>query len=92
MRSLKQNDYQIAQKADRENKTQLLKTVKQHSDMQHISIAIALCMVTTDVCGSAASNQLLHLPPPPHLLPLLTPSPSIPAAALFLTWSCHYCS
>ena len=91
MRSLKQNDYQIAQKADRENKTQLLKTVKQHSDMHHISIAIALCMVTTDVCGSAASNQLLHLPPP-HLLPLLTPSPSIPAAALFLTWSCHYCS
>ena len=91
MRSLKQNDYQIAQKADRENKTQLLKTVKQHSDMQHISIAIALCMVTTDVCGSAASNQLLHLPPP-LLLPLLTPSPSIPSAALFLTWSCHYCS
>lgn len=64
MRSLKQNDYQIAQKADREYKTQLLKTVKQHSDMQHISIAIALCMVTTDVCGSAASNQLLHLPRP----------------------------
>ena len=91
MRSLKQNDYQVAQKADRENKTQLLKTVKQHSDMQHISIAIALCMVTTDVCGSPASNQLLH-PPPPPLLPLLTPSPSIPAAALFLTWSCHYCS
>lgn len=90
MRSLKQNDYQVAQKADRENKTQLLKTVKQHSDMQHISIAIALCMGTTHVCGSAASNQLLHLPPP--LLPLLTPSPSIPAAALFLTWSCHYCS
>lgn len=64
MRSLKQNDYQVAQKADRENKTQLLKTVKQHSDMQHISIAIALCMVTTDVCGSPASNQLLHPPPP----------------------------
>ena len=91
MRSLKQNDYQVAQKADRENKTQLLKTVKQHSDMQHISIAIALCMVTTHVCGSPASNQLL-LPPSPTLLPLLTPSPSIPAAALFLTWSCHYCS
>ena len=65
MRSLKQNDYQITQKADRENKTQLLKTVKQHSDMQHISIAIALCMGTTHVCGLAASNQLLHLPPPP---------------------------
>ena len=91
MRSLKQNDYQVAQKADRENKTQLLKTVKQHSDIQHISIAIALCMVTTHVCGSPASNQLLH-PPPPPLLPLPTPSPSIPAAALFLTWSCHYCS
>ena len=91
MRSLKQNDYQVAQKADRENKTQLLKTVKQHSDMQHISIAIALCMVTTHVCGSPASNQLLHSPSP-TLLPLLTPSPSIPAAALFLTWSCHYCS
>ena len=90
MRSLKQNDYQVAQKADRENKTQLLKTVKQHSDMQHISIAIALCMVTTHVCGSPASNQLLHLPHPfypyqPH------PPPSL-AAALFLTWSCHYCS
>lgn len=89
MRSLKQNDYQVAQKADRENRTQLL---KQHSDMQYITIAIPLCMVTTHVCGSPASNQLLHLPPPPPLLPLLTPSPSIPAAALFLTWSCHYCS
>ena len=60
MRSLKQNDYQIAQKADRENKTQLLKTVKQHSDMQHISIAIALCMGTTHVCGSPASNPVSY--------------------------------
>lgn len=62
---LKQNGYQVVQNADRENKIQLLKTVKQHSDMQHITMAIVLCMVTTHVCGSPASNQLLHLPPPP---------------------------
>lgn len=47
MRWLKQNGYQVVQKANDENKTQLLKTVKQHSDIQQISIlAIALYVVT----------------------------------------------
>lgn len=63
---LKQNGYQVVQKADKENKTQLLKTVKQHSDMQHMSIAITLCMVTTHLCGSPGSNDHLNLPPYPH--------------------------
>ena len=62
MRSLKQNDYQITQKADRENKTQLLKTVKQPSDMQHPPPSLLLLCFLPGVVTTAANGNPFPIP------------------------------